>query len=114
MGLDPPSIVTMTPIPNTSTNSHGPLIFPHSLLQVTPTRNISCQVKIPTSSPSRAALQVWWDWAPEYRDRDPAALEAFSKENAGRIDTFIALQFLFDYFWTATKVGGGRGLIRIM
>lgn len=50
------------------------------------------------------ALQVWWDWPAAYRDRDAATLAAFSKEHARRIDTFVAVQFLFDHFWSAAKV----------
>lgn len=51
-------------------------------------------------------LQVWWDWPAAYRDRDAATLAAFSKEHVRRIDTFVAVQFLFDHFWSAAKVRG--------
>ncbi|GAB4815572.1 hypothetical protein N2152v2_002618 [Parachlorella kessleri] len=47
--------------------------------------------------------KAWWDWEAQYRDADPATMEAFKEEHAGRIDTFIAIQFFFDHFWQQVK-----------
>lgn len=63
-----------------------------------------------TEVPGLAGL-AWWDWPEGVRDRHPAALEAARREHAGRIDAFIALQYLFDRFWKAVKVlAQGRGM----
>ena len=47
---------------------------------------------------------LWWDWPAALRDRDAAAVEAVRAAHAARIETFVALQFLFDRFWGAVKV----------
>lgn len=54
--------------------------------------------------------QAWWDWPAKYRDADPDTMAAVRKEHVLRIDTFVAIQFLFDHFWTAVKVWGCQGM----
>uniref|UniRef100_A0A1D2ABW5 4-alpha-glucanotransferase n=2 Tax=Auxenochlorella protothecoides TaxID=3075 RepID=A0A1D2ABW5_AUXPR len=66
-----------------------------------------------TEVPGLAGL-AWWDWPEGVRDRHPAALEAARREHAGRIDAFIALQYLFDRFWKAVKAyANDRGVLLI-
>ena len=40
-------------------------------------------------------------------------MEAFKVEHAGRIDTFIAIQFLFDHFWQQAKVRPATGVFSV-
>ncbi|EFN57034.1 hypothetical protein CHLNCDRAFT_21506 [Chlorella variabilis] len=55
--------------------------------------------------------EAWWDWPADVRDRDPDALAKVRGENADRIDSFIALQFLFDRFWKELKAyANSRGV----
>lgn len=54
---------------------------------------------------------AWWDWPEDLRFRKPAALEEFKKEHRTKIDTFIAIQFLFDRQWKAIKAyANGKGI----
>ncbi|PSC73026.1 4-alpha-glucanotransferase chloroplastic amyloplastic [Micractinium conductrix] len=58
--------------------------------------------------------EAWWDWPAAVRDRDPDTLAKVRTEHAGRINTFIALQFLFDRFWKQLKTyanSKGVGLV---
>ena len=47
--------------------------------------------------------EPWWSWAPELRDREPAALDAARTRLARSIDREAALQFLFDHQWQALR-----------
>ena len=54
---------------------------------------------------------AWWDWPAEIRDREPVTIAALRTEHARRIDVFIALQFLFDRFWSAVRgYANSRGI----
>lgn len=55
-----------------------------------------------TQQPELEGL-AWWDWPEDLRDRDPATLKALRVQHARPIDTFVALQFLFDRFWSAVR-----------
>jgi 4-alpha-glucanotransferase len=55
--------------------------------------------------------ESWWDWPAQLRDRDPDALAKVRAANAERINSFIALQFLFDHFWKQLKAyANARGV----
>lgn len=66
----------------------------------------SALFSILTTLPGLAG-EAWWDWPSEFRDRDPATLATVRAEHAEEINTFIALQFLFDKFWKAVRVRWG-------
>ena len=46
---------------------------------------------------------AWWDWPKDLRFRHEGALAAAREKHAARIDSFCALQFLFDRQWTTLK-----------
>jgi len=47
---------------------------------------------------------AWWDWEDVFiRDRDPATLRALRQQYKDSINSFIALQFLFDRFWAGVR-----------
>ena len=57
---------------------------------------------------------AWWDWPEKLRFRDAATLAALRKEHSRRIDVFIALQFVFDRFWTAVRdYANARGIVLV-
>lgn len=60
-----------------------------------------------TEQPELAG-EAWWDWPADVRDRDPDTLAKVRMDNDDRINTFIALQFLFDRFWKHLKAYANR------
>ncbi|KAL4434072.1 hypothetical protein ABPG75_000513 [Micractinium tetrahymenae] len=63
-----------------------------------------------TEQPELAG-KAWWDWPAAFRDRDPDTMAKARADNAERINTFIALQFLFDHFWKSLKsYANARGI----
>lgn len=63
----------------------------------------------------RENFDVSWDnWDPEFRDRDPGALEKFSKENKDLIDFFVFIQYEFFTQWKKLKDFANRHKIEII
>ena len=46
---------------------------------------------------------AWWDWLPEVRDYEPAAMKEVAAEYAREVSEFKALQFLFNRQWMQVK-----------
>ena len=54
---------------------------------------------------------MWWDWPIELRKRDESTLQRLRNEHSLSINKFVALQFLFDYFWRQVKAyANSRGV----
>ncbi len=47
--------------------------------------------------------QVWGDWPPEIRDRQPKALRSLRKEHGNRIEILKFLQYIFSQQWFSLK-----------
>ena len=53
--------------------------------------------------PEFAEYEAWWDWPEAIRDRHANAMHEMRNKWSEEIDVFIALQFLFDRFWSAVR-----------
>jgi 4-alpha-glucanotransferase len=51
----------------------------------------------------RFADSPWWQWPPEYRDREPARLRRFARDNRAAMRGIWLEQYVFELQWSALK-----------